>query len=311
MTLAEMQLDFQSWLTSTANVTVHAATDDANSHSKGDAATQTVGNTSSNAGVATSNANVAASNSNVAANDDSAITADEHEWRGAANRLGTRSASGFPIYQNNYRAQLVGCLEISFPLVHTWLGDEAFLHAAVTHIEAHPPYAWTLDAYPAHFGATLATLYPNNPDLHELAWIELALSDAFVAADAEPIALDALASIDWDTARIRFVPSLEHRHATTNANDIWSALAQDQAPPEAVMLTAPAGLIVWRKGFISHVHRVDALELEAIEHVRQHGDFASLCDRLVSRLGDEDGVKRAGTMLATWLGNAMVTTIAN
>jgi hypothetical protein len=297
MTLADMQRDFQSWLTSTANVTVHAATDDANSHSKSDAATQTVGNTSSNA--------------SVAANDDSAIGAVKDEWRAAANRLGTRSASGFPIYQNNYRAQLVGCLEISFPLVHGWLGDDAFLQAAVTHIEAHPPYDWTLDAYPAHFGATLATLYPNNPDLYELAWIELALSDAFVAADAEPIALDALASIDWDTARIRFVPSLEHRHATTNANDIWSALAQDQAPPEAVMLNAPAGLIVWRKGFTSHVHRVDALELEAIEHVRQHGDFASLCDRLVSRLGDEDGVTRAGTMLATWLNNAMVTTIAN
>lgn len=271
MTLAEMQRDFQSWLTGTAN---------------------------------------RAGDVDVAFADDE-ISTPEKEWHDAARRIGTRHASGFPIYQNNYRAQLVGCLEASFPLVHAWLGDDAFLHASVTHIESHPPYSWTLDAYPAHFGATLTTLYPNNPDLHELAWIELALSDAFVAADAEPVALEALATIDWDTARIRFVPSLEYRHATTNADEIWSALAQDQDVPEAVMLDAPAGLIVWRKDMMSLVHRIDALELEAIEHVQAHGDFAALCDFLVSRLGDDDGIQRAGTMLAAWLSNAMVTAVAS
>ncbi|MGT2490724.1 HvfC/BufC family peptide modification chaperone [Cupriavidus basilensis] len=36
----------------------------------------------------------------------------------AARRIGPDAAAGLAVYQNNYRAQLVGCLETSFPRVH-------------------------------------------------------------------------------------------------------------------------------------------------------------------------------------------------
>ncbi|CAM2151239.1 putative DNA-binding domain-containing protein [Pararobbsia alpina] len=233
----------------------------------------------------------------------------EATWNAMAQRMRTRSASGFPVYQNNYRTQLVICLEITFPQVHAWLGDDNFLHAAVSHIDRHPPCAWTLDAYPEHFGETLKAVYPDNPDLHELAWIELALSDAFVAVDATPIALDALPSIDWDTARLGFVPSLRRRVATTNAYEVWHALAHDQTPPEAFMLEQTGGLVVWRDGFTSRLQQIDGLEFDAIQQVEAHGDFESLCEWLVARLGEEAGLQRAGALLAAWIGNGMVVQV--
>ena len=116
------------------------------------------------------------------------------------------------------------------------MGEEAFRAAAISHIDDHPPHSWTLDAYPQSFPATLAALYPDNPDLHELVWIEQALSDAFVGPDAEPLSTDTLGAIDWDTARLTLTPTLVNRPATTNAEQIWSALQQGDPAPEGIML---------------------------------------------------------------------------
>jgi hypothetical protein len=243
------------------------------------------------------------------------LAALQHDFRSwlastphaAADRLDPRALAGLAVYQNNYRAQLLGCLEEAFPQVRAWLGDDAFLHATHTHVNRHPPHAWTLDAYAGDFGATLSERYPNNPDLHELAWIENALGEAFVAGDAQALPLETLAAIDWDSARLHLTPSLLNRAATTNAEQIWSALREGREIPEGEMLAEPGGLIVWRRGFICCLQQVDALEFEALLRVQQDGRFAALCDWLVARLGDEQGVDKAGTLLAGWLSNELVT----
>jgi hypothetical protein len=224
----------------------------------------------------------------------------------AARSFGAGAAAGLTVYQNNYRAQLVGCIEQSFPRVHAWLGDDAFLRAAITHIDSHPPGAWTLDVYARNFDETLTTLFPDNPDLHELAWIENALSEAFVAPDAEPVSIDALSAIDWDSAQLRLSPSLMSRAATTNADSIWTALQEEREPPDGEMLAEPAGLIVWRRGFTSCLKKVDALEYEALVHLQSDGSFVALCDMLVDRLGEADAIAKAGALLAGWLGNELI-----
>lgn len=186
------------------------------------------------------------------------------------------------------------------------MGEEAFRVAAMTHIDSHPPRAWTLDAYGHDFSETLAALRPDNPDVHELAWIECALSEAFVASDAEPLPLETLSAIDWDSARLRLAPSFMSHVATTNAERIWLALKEGETPPEGEMLEEPAGLIVWRRRFSPYLKQVDALEREALLHLHANGSFAALCAMLVERLGETDGVSRGGAMLADWLHSELV-----
>ncbi|MCO4883056.1 DNA-binding domain-containing protein [Paraburkholderia caribensis] len=53
----------------------------------------------------------------------------------AARRVGSDASRGLSVYQNNYRRQLIECLDHSFPQVRTLLGADAFLHASITHIE--------------------------------------------------------------------------------------------------------------------------------------------------------------------------------
>jgi hypothetical protein len=227
----------------------------------------------------------------------------------AAQQLAGEEQAGLWVYQNNYRAQLVACLESSFPQVRKWLGDQAFLHAAAMHIGDRPPHAWTLDVYGQDFGETLTAVFPDNPDLHELAWIELALADAFVAANATPVAPEMLAAIDWSNAHIRLTPSLKTRIATTNAETVWSALCAERTLPDSEMLAEPRGLLVWRREFTSWLNEVDALEYEALLHVQRNGSFAALCDMLVERLGEAEGVEKSGLLLAGWLGGGLIVGI--
>ncbi|QUN32438.1 putative DNA-binding domain-containing protein (plasmid) [Cupriavidus sp. KK10] len=243
-----------------------------------------------------------------------ALQKDFHAWLtttspDAAQRIAPAATGGLAVYQNNYRAQLVGCLETSYPRVHEWMGDEAFLATAVAHIASHPPHAWTLDAYADGFGETLAARYPDNPDLHELAWIEHAMSQSFIAADAAPLAPDALQDVDWDAARLVLAPSVRIRTATTNAGDTWSALSDGVALPESEMLAAPAGLVVWRRAFGCYLHQVDALERDALTLMQNDGRFDTLCEWLVERLGEDDGIARAGALLGNWLGSDLIARI--
>lgn len=224
-------------------------------------------------------------------------------------RLGGARGAGLDVYQNNYRAQLVGCLEASFPQLRRRMGEQAFLAVSINHIDHHPPHAWTLDAYADDFPATLARQFPDNPDLAELAWIEQALSAAFVAADAQALAPDALGGVDWDTAKVLLVPSFASRVATTNAYAVWCALGDGETAPDGEMLARAAGLIVWRRDLSCYVREVDAIELEALRHLQAGGSFAALCELLVGRLGEADGVARAGALLSGWIGSALIERI--
>ena len=72
------------------------------------------------------------------------------------------------------------------------------------------------------------------------------------------------------------------------------------------MLTAPAGLLVWRRGHQCVLRRLDGLEYDALLRLRRDGSFAGLCAWLVERVGEAQGVERAGAFLGGWLAGRLV-----
>ncbi len=226
-----------------------------------------------------------------------------------AARFGERAAPGLAIYQNNFRAQLAACLEESFERTRQWIGEDAFHDAIVAHVERVPPSSWTLDAYPRDFPATLALLYPADPEVAELAALELALADAFVAPDAPPLSTGRIASVDWDSAVLVFTPTLNLQPLATNAPAIWSALASDEMPSAAEKLPVSGALLTWRRDEMSQFRAIDAAEQQAILEVRNGMTFAELCAQLVCELGENTGVAVAGAWLGQWAGDGLVVDI--
>lgn len=218
----------------------------------------------------------------------------------AAARLPLADTRGLAVYLNNYRSQLMSCLEESYPHTLSWIGEDAFRASAADHIDHVPPHSWTLDEYARGFPATLAKCYPADPEVFELACLELALSDAFVAADAVPLTIDRFAQIDWQTAELRLVPSASFQVLSTNAPAIWSALDAGTSPPAVEMASTSLRLVIWRQALTCCFQELDANEQALLPFLASGLRFETMCQNLVARHGAGTGVQCAGELLARW-----------
>ena len=217
--------------------------------------------------------------------------------------------AGLDIYHNAYRVQLVECLKDTFEKTLLWMGEDAFINAALTHIERTPPSGWTLGAYGKGFDRTLADLYPDDPEVAELAWLDWALSRAFECADCIPVAADAVADVDWDRAILVLIPSIQTAVARTNAGAIWSALDAELSPPDATLLPTSGIMLVWRKDFTPCFRTIETIEQGALDLVGSGSSFTALCMDLIEQLGSEAGIAQAGALLAEWIGQGLVLAI--
>lgn len=208
---------------------------------------------------------------------------------------------GLVVYQNNYRVALVDALREIHPRAAAWLGDAAFEAAAARYIDAHPPSSWTIDAYGERFPDSLRGADPAAADL---AAIDRAIGEAFVAADALPAEAAALAEVDWDSAVIRLVPSLVVLAIGTNADALWLALASNETVPDAAQ--SPGTVLVWRQGFEPVMRRADAVEALVLRRSLAGVRFAGICEELAVGRDEAAAVTLAGTVLGRWLGEGLV-----
>ena len=216
-------------------------------------------------------------------------------------------AAGLHIYLNNYRSQLIASLEASYPRTRQWIGDDAFLHAAVNHVDRVHPRSWTLDAYGHDFADTLDALFPDDPEVRDLAMLELTLEQAFVAADGDSMTIDAVASTDWDAHPLAFTPSTRLLSITTNVADLWCWLGEGNASqPVERASEVEACLLVWRRDGTSRFRTLEADELKALTCVLGTRSFGALCEKLVGEQGFEAGIRCAGLLLRQWISDGIV-----
>lgn len=222
----------------------------------------------------------------------------------AAARLG--GGEGLGVYLNNYRAALTAALRENHPKLAAWLGEEAFHAAMVAHIQARPPTSFTLDDYGADFPQTLERLYPDDPEVADLARLERALTDAFIGPDHTPPDADLWARIDWEGAVLCFAPTARLVEMRSRATEIWSALNASSPPPAATPLEWPVSCLVWRQGFVSCFRLLDREEADAITAMMGGMSFGDLCARLAGVQGPDAAAGAAGALLARWIRDQVV-----
>ena len=244
------------------------------------------------------------------------LAALQHDFRawlhvGAAPsdpRLTTRMQAGLDVYQNNFRGQIIACLEESFAVTRAWLGDDAFRAAVVEHVEQSPPRSWSIDHYADDFPDILTRVYPDDAEVAELATLEVALAHAFVAADAVPVMAADLADVDWDQANLHLSPTLRIHPLTTNALAIWSAITARTDPSPANLLPHVGAMLVWRHGETPQFRASDRAEADALRQISSGMTFGSLCAGLLETGGDEPAIV-AGRWLAQWISDGLIVAI--
>lgn len=115
--------------------------------------------------------------------------------------LGARVA----IYENGHRARLVEALANDYPAVRRVLGEAAFGSLVVRYERRFPSATPDLGRVGQHFAGFLDSdaLRAHLPFVADLARLEWALAEAFVARDEEPTAWGALARLAPDAVAER------------------------------------------------------------------------------------------------------------
>lgn len=116
---------------------------------------------------------------------------------GVHDGAGRPAAHRFAVYRNNVVVSLRDALRTSFPATERLMGEAFFAAAAVDYARAHKPRSPLLFTYGDGFADFIAALpglapYPFVP---EVAALEYARLGAYHAADAAPLAPDALAAL--------------------------------------------------------------------------------------------------------------------
>lgn len=218
---------------------------------------------------------------------------------------------GLHVYHYAHRATLAAALYDVFERTHAWLGDERFDEAATRYIAGHPPSSWTLADYGAGFDATLAALYPDHPEVAELAWLDWSLRAAFNGPDSPELDLAGLSGIDWDNARLAITPTLVFRPIATNVALIWQALDDGEAaPPAATRLPETGILSVWRQGLMPRFHTIETGEHAALLLARQGQSFGTICAQLgADHRSPEVAAASVGAMLGRWIAEGLLVGI--
>ncbi len=219
------------------------------------------------------------------------------------------------VYRHAYRARLVEILRNDYAELSAIAGDAVFETLAQGYITAHPSRTanarWFGARFPEHVAEHPAAA--ALPELADIARFTRALNDAFDAADASRLTLADLAVVApeaWGGLVFAPHPSVRRLDLSTNAIALWrwaSDGADAGTHPEAVRLSKPDRIAVYRPELTPRYRRLGDEEAMMLDEMIKGTTFAGLCE-MVGTYGGEDGAAlRAASHLKLWIEEGMLS----
>lgn len=215
------------------------------------------------------------------------------------------------VYAEMYWLRLRDVLREEFSLVRAVLGDDDFDVLAAKYVRAHPSTHPSLNWLGQHLPEFLrAHPVEGVPWLGELAELEWARSQSFLAPDSAVAAPADLARVTPETAeaaRFSLTPSVRVLRHGQDVRPLFRAVSDGQ-PWQAVAVTAtPTALVVFRQGFTVFHDAVDEAEARALELAATGASLPSLCEAFAD-FGDE-AAPRAFQAIASWVNEGLVAAV--
>ncbi|PSL21790.1 DNA-binding domain-containing protein [Shimia abyssi] len=158
---------------------------------------------------------------------------------GLTDAQGRAAGRRFDVYRNNVAVSLTEALETGFPAIAKLLGAENFKAIAGMFLRQYPPSSPLMMHYGAEFPDFLQGIkqLSHLGYLPDVARLELALRRAYHAADASPIAADALAAIppmELGAVAFEFAPAVALLRSQWPVHALWAFNLADGPKPQAV-----------------------------------------------------------------------------
>jgi len=215
------------------------------------------------------------------------------------------------VYKTAYGARLMDVLVTDYPNLHAWLGDEQMAEMAIAYIADHPSEYRSA----RWFGRKLPDflrrheIYSEHEELADLADLELALIDVFDEADFEPLSMAGLASLSpeqWPELTLAPAPSVRRLDMTTNAAEIWLALAEETEPPRPRLLDEAEAVLVFRQDVTAMFRPLPREEAMMWDSAVTGTRFGILCGLVASHGGEDDAAVRAAGYLQNWVASGIL-----
>lgn len=222
---------------------------------------------------------------NIAANHAPALLSLQNDWvvsvlqdpqpSDASNRLALAEsvsdtpALRFGIYHSAYRLRLCEVLRDSFAKTCAYMGSDLFDEQVSLFVVQQPPTARNLGRYGAALPGFFQQIYPDNPELYELAQLDWDLRSRFDGADAPALTPEMAAQAltpneQGDIPGLIMAsplhPSVVLRDSRTNVLKLWRAIDEDVEVPEVQHTDGGTGLVVWRWDMQPHFMSLDAAQ---------------------------------------------------
>jgi hypothetical protein len=222
------------------------------------------------------------------------------------------AAERLHVYRYAYLTRLLEVMRDDFPALLAAQGRERFDAAAAAYLRAHPSRHFSLRQLGARFPDFLAAcedevardLRAQAPWCADLARFELALTDAFDAADARPLSRADLAALPrdaWESLALVLIPGAALLalawpvRALREAYDTQQPLRADALTPRAERV------LVWRRDERVLHRACDEAELGSLARVTGGASFGELCALAEELRGEGQGAAFAASALARWV----------
>lgn len=220
-------------------------------------------------------------------------------------------ADQLDVYREQFFLRHVGSLREDFPTLELLLGRDRFDAMCNAYLAAMPPRSFALRDASDRVAELVATTSPwkDDPLLADCAKVEWAFIEAFDAADAPPLDVSMLASIDedaWDGAKIVLHPSVKLLALSHPAHTYRTAVRSGESPARPD--PKPTFVVAFRAAddtlrWLEVEHAAFTL-LEALRNGRALGEAGEEAAKLDADVGEKIGV-----WFQTWTQNGWISKI--
>ncbi len=228
------------------------------------------------------------------------------------------------VYEHAYTARIASVLVHDYPKLARLVGECVLRSWTASYLRAYPPSSFTLREAGANLARWLEADHAASASSElraDLARIERARHEVFDGPDATPLTRDDLATLapaEFPSLKLRLVPSSRVVTITTNADDIWDAIENENGNENVIgnentatenvatggaiipsVVDPKRTILVWRRE-LTVIHRtLEPDEGPIVETMIAGTTFGAACELLES-------AERAVELLVRWLDAAIV-----
>lgn len=210
------------------------------------------------------------------------------------------------IYGEMYWLRMRDTLRTDFPHLCHVLGDDDFDVLVARHLKCRPSTHYSLGRLGTAFSDTIREAQLDElPWAADLAALEWARAESFVALDAPVLEMKALQQLNADSfvqARLTANASVRLLQPNFDVLPLWRALENDEPWRNVEVPLTRDALVIWRKNFTVFHTPVSAAEGLALARTQAGAELGSVCEAL-------DDATTAFRAISSWVTEEMMATL--